>query len=338
MTQAELARRMDRPLKTINEIVKGKAALTPETAIQLERTLGITARFWNSLEANYREALARQEATHALERESAWVEHFPLNDLMRHGLVAKGAPNAEVLSTLLDFFRVSNTKAWERHWLKPLAEFRGSRRLKWSEHAVATWLRWGEIEASRVETDTFDAARFRDALRQIRNLTAHGLSARLFEDVRKMCAECGVAVVATPELQGAPLSGAARWLRSDMALIQLSLRYKSDDQFWFSFFHEGGHLVESRSRRDHVDSFEGSGNDGAEERANEFARNTLIPPDAYAELVSGGEISASAIREFARKQRISPGIVVGRLQFDGVLNPSQFSSLKKRVGWTHSTR
>ena len=41
MTQAELARRMARPLKTISEIATGKAAITPETAIQLERALGI---------------------------------------------------------------------------------------------------------------------------------------------------------------------------------------------------------------------------------------------------------------------------------------------------------
>ena len=54
MTQAELAGRMGRPLKTINEIVKANAAITPDTAIQLERALGVSAQFWNGLEANYR--------------------------------------------------------------------------------------------------------------------------------------------------------------------------------------------------------------------------------------------------------------------------------------------
>jgi addiction module HigA family antidote len=61
ITQAELAERMGRPLKTVNEIVKGKAAITPETAIQLETTLGTPAEFWLNREGRYREWLAREE-------------------------------------------------------------------------------------------------------------------------------------------------------------------------------------------------------------------------------------------------------------------------------------
>lgn len=73
MTQAELAERMGRPTKTINEIVKGKAAITPETAIQLERVLGVPARFWNSLEKNYREDLARIQETEKLRNGGEWM-------------------------------------------------------------------------------------------------------------------------------------------------------------------------------------------------------------------------------------------------------------------------
>src|SRR5258708_10900323 len=67
MTQAELARRTARPDKTINEIIKGKAAITSETAIQLELALGISARFWTGIEASYRNSLAQQEAQRDLE-------------------------------------------------------------------------------------------------------------------------------------------------------------------------------------------------------------------------------------------------------------------------------
>ena len=54
LSQKELARRMGRPQKTINEIIHGKAALTPETAYQLEMVLGTPASYWLTHEAHYR--------------------------------------------------------------------------------------------------------------------------------------------------------------------------------------------------------------------------------------------------------------------------------------------
>ena len=54
---AELAESTGRPRKTINEIIAGKAEITAETALQLERVLGIPASFWNNLERNYQESL-----------------------------------------------------------------------------------------------------------------------------------------------------------------------------------------------------------------------------------------------------------------------------------------
>src|SRR5256885_886160 len=77
MSQSELARRMGRPIKTINEIVKAKAAITPDTAIQLELVLGISARFWNGLESSYREHQARERAGDELMAHVEWADAFP---------------------------------------------------------------------------------------------------------------------------------------------------------------------------------------------------------------------------------------------------------------------
>ena len=80
MTQAELADRMGRPKKTINEIITGKAAIIPETALQLERVLGIPASFWNNLERNYQEARARIQEENRLGAEVSWINNFPPGD------------------------------------------------------------------------------------------------------------------------------------------------------------------------------------------------------------------------------------------------------------------
>lgn len=327
---------MDRPTKTINEIVRGKAAITPETAIQLERALGVAARFWINLETAYREHLARDQAERELERNAGWVTRFPVRDLARHGLVRGGGEKSQVLADLLVFFRVSSPSAWERHWLQPSASLRASRAFTSSPESAAAWLRWGEIEASKIRCRPFDSKGLRRTLAQIRLLTPKEPLSVTLSHMRESLAECGVALVLTPELEGARLSGAARWLGSDKALIQLSLRYKSDDQLWFSLFHEAGHLLSSGRRRDSVDGPEEDRADrreGEEEDADRFARHGLIPPKDFGKLIEQGDFTAAAVRAFARQQGIAPGIVVGRLQREGIIPHSQLNGLKKRLRW-----
>lgn len=332
MTQSELAQRTGRPLKTINEIIKGKAAITAETAIQLERALGINARFWNSLESNYREALARQQANIELEKESAWAKRFPLKPLKQYGLIHGGLSAAGTVGELLSFFGVSSRSAWEKGWLAPSATFRASPAFSSSPESVAAWLRWGEIQAAETGRAPFNARRFREVLREVRQLTSQEPVGAALERARELCAGCGVALVLTPELPGARLSGASRWLASDSVLVQLSLRYKSDDQLWFSFFHEAGHVLESPRRRDFIDAPQGgSGDREAEDLADAFARDALVPPSDYQRLLDGRDFTEFGIRSFAGQLGIAPGIIVARLQHDGHLERAHLNGLKKPI-------
>lgn len=334
ISQSELARRMSRPIKTINEIVNGKAALTAETAVQLELVLGISAGFWNGLEASYREQLARNRALEELEAHADWVDAFPLKDLVRHNLVRTGPTKGATAAALLAFFGVSAPSAWEREWLRPIASFRASQAFAPSPHAVAAWLRWGDIQASRIDVQTFDAARFRGVLQEIRSLSRRAPFVRTLARVRELCAASGVALVLTPELTGTRLSGAARWASPTKAIIQLSLRHKSDDQFWFSFFHEAGHLLTGR-RQGFIDAADTPIDSGDEEerRADQFARDTLLPAKDYQAFVDARNFSHQAVRSFARAQGLAPGIVVGRLQRDDHLDPAHLNDLKRSIHW-----
>ena len=87
MTQRELALRTGRPVKTINEIIRGKAAITAETALQLERVLGISASFWVNREQHYREYLARQAEQEALHKGKDWLKGMPLNEMVGYGWI-----------------------------------------------------------------------------------------------------------------------------------------------------------------------------------------------------------------------------------------------------------
>lgn len=339
LTQTDLARRMGRPVKTINEIVNGKAAITPETAIQLERTLGISASFWNSLETRYREHLAREQAQRELEAQTDWLRNFPTGHLAKLGLIRRSKSKADMLADLLRFFGVSTPQAWEREWQHTFAARRSSQAFAALPYATSAWLRWGELAAAERAasiSSPFDEDAFRTAVEEARGLSRVQPFMVAVEKLQKVFAAAGVIVVLLPEVRGTRLSGAARWLSRDRALVQLSLRHKSDDQFWFTLFHECGHLVESAGRRDFVDAPTDVGSasaSGEELIADQFARDTLIPAYDFAELVGNADFGPDAVRAFARAIDIAPGIVVGRLQQDRHVEPNKLNFLKQRYSW-----
>lgn len=337
MSQSELARRMDRPVKTINEIVNGKAAITPDTAIQLERALGISARLWNGLETNYREHLARQRADRELADYAPWAKGFPFADLVRHGVVPATTTKGGRVAALLSFFRVSTPAAWNRQWQEPAVAFRRSPAFLSKQKALAAWLQWGEIAAEAVEAQPYDAVKFREIVAKVRTMTRREPFLQIIETVKEMCASAGVILVLTPELPGTHVSGATRWLAANRPMMQLSLRHKTDDQFWFSFFHEAAHILEGQ-QRDYLDEADTPPAGDEERLADEFARNTLIPPDDYEDFVARGDVSEGAVRAFAQKQGISAGIVVGRLHRDGKLDRSHLVPLKRPIQWPKPIR
>jgi HTH-type transcriptional regulator/antitoxin HigA len=146
-------------------------------------------------------------------------------------------------------------------------------------------------------------------------------------------ASAGVALVWVPELRRVPVSGATRWLGHEKALIQLSLRYKTDDHLWFALFHEAAHVLR-HSRK--LVFIEDGRNDSAEERdANEFAANMLVPRSEYEALVARTPLSHGVITDFARRIGVAPGVVVGRLQHDGHVPFTHFNTLKKRLRWSN---
>ena len=147
-----------------------------------------------------------------------------------------------------------------------------------------------------------------------------------------MCASAGVAVVFVPELPKAGVYGATRWIGSK-AVIQLRLRYKSNDHLWVTFFHEAAHIIKHGRKEIFIES---NGLDSEkEEEADAFARDRLIPPAALRKFVQSWDgRSLAPIEDFAQKIRIAPGIVVGRLQHDKLLPNSHGNRLKVFFRWS----
>jgi len=336
MSQAELADRTGRPTKTINEIVKGKAAITAETALQFELVLGVAASFWNNREQQYREALARRKETKSLATQVSWLDKIPYKPMMKMGWIPETANKIQLIQHLLMFFGVASPRSWNDVWATTQTSFRQSPTLKSDPGAVAAWLRKGEIDALKVPVAEYDSNRFKEALGRIRRLTMD-LPNNFASIVVTECSKAGVRIVFVPELPKTCTWGATRWLSQSNALIQLSLRYKTDDHLWFTFFHEAAHILLHGKRAVIVET-ENRTKDEKEFEADSFAREWLIPEAEYRKFRRLDSRSCAAISRFAYELGIAPGIVVGRLQHDGILARTNCNHLKKQVGWADSAK
>ena len=330
MTQAELATRTGLTPKTINEIIKGKSPITHETALKFERALGRPAHFWNNLEQQYQEDRIRLEEQERLKSYRDWLKNVPVNAMSKLGWIAKHKDKDKQLEEALRFFGVVSPDQWRQIWQEYQVAYRQTQRFEARAESVSAWLRQGEIEARRICCEPFDRKRFQEILDDARELTRESPDVFVPKLVEQ-AASAGVAVVFVPELPKTRVSGATRWLKGK-AIIQLSLRYRSNDQLWFTFFHEAGHILKHGRKEVFI---EGSGLDGdKEEEANAFARDKLIPPAAYRRFLERWDrLSLDPIKTFAEEVGIAPGIVVGRLQHDGLLPPSHGNKLKVFLEW-----
>ncbi|HEX4670533.1 MAG TPA: HigA family addiction module antitoxin [Solirubrobacterales bacterium] len=330
MTQTELARRLGVSLKHLNQVIKGSATISAELALGLEKVFSAPANFWLAREAIFRTHEARLEEGPDLEKALGWAEQFPLKELQKRGLIPRQAKGDKLVAALLQFLGIASPKQWE----SPAVAYRKSQKLQSDEHALAAWLRIGELEGKDIECKTFDADRFRDALEHARGLTRLPVS-EWQPKLVDLCADAGVAVAIVEHFKAAKVNGATRWLSPGKALIQLSIRYRWEDIFWFTFFHEAGHVLLHQKKEVFVEP-EKQPKVGSidpkllelENEANRFAGRMLIPSrfEARLKTMQLGEVPA-----FAEHLGIAPAIVVGRLHHDNCLDWSKGNHLRRRL-------
>ncbi|MCF8186385.1 MAG: HigA family addiction module antidote protein [Sulfuritalea sp.] len=331
MTQQELAKRTGLTPKHIISLVKAKSAITPETAIKLERALGMPADYWLNLESLYQEAAARINEEASLEHDLVWLNRIQVNAMAKLGWIEKlSDPKAQLVS-VLRFFGIASVSQWDDMWPNLNVAYRQHNTHEVFAESISAWLRRGEIEAASIACQPYDKAAFRSALDEIRNLTTQPPEV-FVPEMKRLCALAGVAVLFIPALPKSGVSGATRWLNSNKAIIQLSLRYKTDDHLWFTFFHEAAHILLHGKKELFLEGANGLDVE-KENEANDFAASELIPRRAFDLFVKQKPISKQSIISFAESQGISAGIVVGQLQHNKHIHVSHCNDLKRRFEW-----
>ncbi len=333
-TQAQLAERLGYTEKHVSLLINAKVPITEESAQKLSRVIGSTPEFWLRREAQYRAQLVQIEERDRLQSWVSWLARIPVKDLMKQGAITKRRLDAknkpEIVKELLQLFGVASPDNWETCYEQKQVAFRRTRKEQSNVGAISAWLRLGEIEAEKADVPKYNKAKFEKAVQEIRKLTVLSQS-EFMPQIKHLCNEAGVILAIVPAIPCAYTSGVARWLNPHKALIQLSLFGKQNDRFWFTFFHEAAHIL----LHDKKDIFlDDSGNGDRlesqqEDEANAWAREFLIPSEYDAELSTLR--SREDVIDFAGRLGIHAGIVVGRLQYDKVIeHNSKINDLKQR--------
>jgi HTH-type transcriptional regulator / antitoxin HigA len=333
-TQVELAERLQNTPKFVSQLINGKAPITEDTAVRLARVLGSTEKFWLNREANYRAQLAQLEEKKRLESWVDWLEQLPVNELMKQGQIAyrrldsKNKPS--VVKDMLSFFGVASPEGWNNFYVGKQVVYRRTKEDQSDLGAITSWLRIGELEAEQQDCPNYSKSRFQKTTKEIRNLTLLP-AAKFLPILQQLCRDSGVVFVLVPSIPRAHVSGVARWLNPHKALIQLSLYGKSNDRFWFTFFHEVAHILLHGKDDIFLDEWSKDKDvpSEQEEEANQWARDFLISSKYTSELSQLK--SKEQVKAFADRLGIHPGIVVGRLQHDGAISQTWMNGLKENL-------
>lgn len=330
MTQLDLASQTGMSKKTINEIIQGKASITTSTALKFEYVFSLPASFWLNLESNYRESLERKKDIEQIKSEEKYLIDIPYNEMAKRNwdYIEKTRSSFEKVINLRKFFAVASLN-FDTELKKSLA-YRKSENDKFSLNSLYCWLRFGEIEASKEEYPKFSEELLKEKAKIIKTYATKSFSEQL-ELIKENLKECGVALVFEPHLPNTYINGVAYKLTYDKAIIMLSDRGKKDDILWFTLFHEIAHLIKHSKKEMFIDS-ENKNETKIEKEADNYAKNILIPNDLYKSFIQNNkEITKDKIITFSKQNKIHPGILLGRLQKDEVLEWNRFNELKINI-------
>ncbi len=332
MSQVDLATRIDMSSKALNQMLRGIAPITSDTALRLETVTRIPAHTWNSLQALYSEDTSRLERDAELELQIDFLFSVPLSGLRKIGAVTSKRRDVRALREVCDFFEVANPSAWEQYWAAPTASYSRSVAFQANPGAVATWLRVGEIQARNLNLAAVNRSGLKSSLPKLRALSLEKDPRIFFPAAQELCATMGVALVLVPEHFGAQCSGATHWVNKH-PIVQLTLRHASDSHFWFDFFHALAHVLLHGQRDSFIesDAVVATLVDEREVEADQFARVVLIPRGHTESLIELKTLDS--ITAFARAIGISPGIVLGRLQEDQIVSRRMGNELKNRYSF-----
>lgn len=335
MTQEEFAKRLGTTPKTISKLVNGKTPLSSDLAIKLSIMLGTSVEMWSNLQNTYTNLVNECGKNQQLEEQKGILSSIDYNFFVSIGLVEKVKNALQKIENLCRIFKVTN-----------LEEFRESDILLNCRNATSNFKEENFINArlwvesaikisENIEVEKFNKEKLLEYIPKIKELITASKD-EIVPRLKQIFTECGVIFVIMPPLKNSNINGAVKWINNEKVILVMNGN-KMSDIFWFSLFHEIKHILQEKIKliliASNVNSTEISDEfeRELELEADNFARESLIPTKEFDSFTEEYNFSKESIILFSQNQKVSPGIVIGRLQKEGLLPyKTTLNSLKDR--------
>ncbi len=324
MTQKELAIRLGITEKTITGIIHGLEPISEATAIKLEVIFGISASFWNNLQANYNILIERQKNLNSVtEEEKNLINDKTYKKLVDFKIIENKKDKTTKVLSLRKLLGISNL-CDAKCLLEIQGCFRKSNQQNIDYLGLLIWLKLCEKFTEKNQVDEINLEKLKEQLNYIKSLSKEPPK-YFMPKLKKVFSECGIDFHVIPDFPNVPIHGYIE-KKSEKIILCLTIRYKFADIFWFSLFHELGHIFNGDIKQKFYD-FNLNDNEKA---ADKFAQETLISPITYEDLIMRSNIDLTEIKKCAAKNHIDTGIIVGRLYHDKVIKFGKFANERKR--------
>lgn len=324
LTQEDFAKRLDTTPKNLSILIRGEQSLSIDIAMKLSRLSGTSIAYWLNLQKAYDTLIAEFESDKELDEEKKILDYLDYRYFKTHyGLRDYPRNKSAQVKEAREFLKVSTLCVLEK---KDMAvNFRS--KAKMSEASIVKANAMVQIAANKTLEESaprFNKKKFESAIEYALAQTTNHKD--FYNNIKRAFYDAGVVLVVLPNIPGSNTNGATKKL-GDNIMLMVNDRRLNSDTFWFTLFHEIGHVMNG----DFGISFENEKGE-SERKANVYAQNMLISPEAYKEFVSQKRFDVTSIKRFAMSIDRDPGIVLGRLQNDekvGYTN-KMLNSLRKK--------
>lgn len=325
LTQEDFAKRLGTTPKNLSLLVRGEQSLSIDMAMKLSRLMGTGAAYWLNLQQAYDALIVEFKSEQELEQERVVFEKIDYkyfrNNFMLPNLPRKIDEQIERIRKFLDIATLTVLKRPDM-----AARFRSSAENLSEANTIKAniMMQIATNEALHADAPKFNKKDFEEAVDYALTLTENHTD--FYEKIKAAFFNAGVIFVILPNISGSRINGATKKVGDNIVLMVNDRRLYADT-FWFTLFHEIGHILSG----DYGVSFDMEPGEN-EKLADEYARNRLIPSEQYDEFISHQIFSPQSIRDFSKSIHRDPGIVLGRLQKDGIVgyNDAKMNALKKQ--------
>ena len=334
ITQTELASRAGVSPAYVSNVIAGKKGISANFAMGLEYALGVPKSFWLNLQANYEAELLEVNEEQTITDEERKVRE-DLKDIVKYlrkqGKMLIGENKDESILSLRKVLQISNITNLKE--MIPTGAFRMAGNAAVNPNVLGAWIRLCQLAGNdKTISAKFEKKYTNNLIQEIKSIMCCK-NAELQRDLKNVMEKYGIDFSVVKNFRGAPVHGYISQKNDGIYQMVLTIRGAFADIFWFSLFHEIGHIVNGDIGKNL--KFLDYGNDYDKELAADlFASNMLLSPESYKAFIQRNDFSIEAICRYAESQHVMPYIVIGRLQKEKYLAYTMYSKYKLRYKWS----